>query len=142
MAVPREVDKNMIVPTTLKETDLVFHDVSKALYTGVSVFVCGKIVDAVVYGFDNSKVALIVSYEYEKIAEEIALKLDRGATFLHAEGSYARKDTMVTLVAVKRQQVAELKELVAHLDPGAFVIIQEAHQVLGDGFLHYSKDSL
>jgi uncharacterized membrane-anchored protein YitT (DUF2179 family) len=43
---------------------------------------------------------------------------------------------------VKRQQLAELKELVTQIDPGAFIIVQEAHQVLGDGFARYSKDSL
>ena len=123
-------------------TGLVFQDLNKALYTGVTVFLCGKVVDAVVYGFDYSKVALIVSYEYEAIAEEIARKLDRGATFLHAEGSYSHRDTKVVLAAVKRQQITELKELVMAIDPNAFVIVQEAHQVLGDGFSRYSKDSL
>ena len=54
-------------------TGLVFQDVTKALYTGVTVFVCGKVVDAVVYRFDYSKVALIVSKEYEEIARQIGI---------------------------------------------------------------------
>ena len=123
-------------------TGLVFQDVSRALYTGVTVFVCGKVVDAVVYGFDYSKVALIISSEHEAIARAIGKKLDRGATFLHAEGSYSHRDTKVVLAAVKRQQMAELKELVVQIDPNAFIILQDAHQVLGDGFSRYSKDSL
>ena len=68
-------------------TGLVFHDISKALYTGVTVFVSSKVIDAVVYRFDYSKVALIISSEYETIAVQIGLKLDRGATFLRGEGS-------------------------------------------------------
>lgn len=123
-------------------TGLVFHDVSKALYTGITVFLCGKVIDAVVYNFDYSKVALIISSEYEAIAVAIGKKLDRGATFLLAEGSYTHRQTKVVLAAVKKQQVAELKELVVHIDPNAFIIVQEAHQVLGDGFSRYSKDSL
>lgn len=123
-------------------TGLVFHDVTKALYTGIAVYVTGKVIDAVVYRFDYSKVALIVSSEYEKIAEAIGTKLDRGATFLHAEGSYSHAQTKVVLAAVKKQQVTELKELVMELDPNAFVIVQEAHQVLGDGFSRYSKNAL
>ena len=123
-------------------TGLVFHDVSKALYTGVTVFVCGKVLDAVVYGFDYSKVTLIISTEYEAIAVAIGKELDRGATFLHAEGSYTHSQTKVVLAAVKRQQIAELKELVVKIDPKAFIIVQEAHQVLGDGFSRYSKNSL
>ena len=123
-------------------TGMVFHDITKALYTGVTVYLSGKVVDAVVYNFDYSKVALIISKEYETIAREIGLKLDRGATFLHAEGSYSHTPTKVVLAAVKKQQLAELKELVVEIDPNAFIIVQEAHQVLGDGFSRYTKDSL
>ena len=94
------------------------------------------------YRFDYSKVALIVTKEHEEVAKQIGIQLDRGATYLHGEGSYSRKETMVVLTAVKRQQVAELKRLVVELDPDAFIIVQEAHQVLGDGFARYSKDSL
>ena len=43
---------------------------------------------------------------------------------------------------MKRQQIAELKELVVQIDPNAFVILQEAHQVLGDGFSRYNKNAL
>ena len=123
-------------------TGIVFRDMNKALYTGITVFLCGKMVDAVVYRFDYSKVALIISKEYEQIAKEIGDKLDRGATYLHGEGSYSGEETKVVLAAVKKQQITELKELVMALDPNAFVIVQEAHQVLGDGFHRYSRHSL
>lgn len=123
-------------------TGLVFQDISKALYTGVTVYLSGKVVDAVVYNFDYSKVALIISDEHEAIAREIGLQLDRGATFLHAEGSYSHAPKKVVLAAVKKQQLAELKDLVVRIDPDAFIIVQEAHQVLGDGFSRYTKDSL
>ena len=76
-------------------TGLVFRDLNKALYTGITVYICGKVVDAVVYRFDYSNVALIISREYEKIAMDIGTKLDRGATFLHGEGSYSHEDTKV-----------------------------------------------
>ncbi len=123
-------------------TGLVFQDLNKALYTGITVFLCGKVVDAVVYRFDYSNVALIISPEYEAIAKAIGIKLDRGATYLNGEGSFSRRDTKVVLAAVKKQQITELKELVMEIDPKAFVIVQEAHQVLGDGFSRYSKHSL
>lgn len=123
-------------------TGLVFQDFHKALYTGITVFLCGKVIDGVVYRFDYSKVALIISREHQAIADAIGRKLDRGATFLHGEGSYTHNQTKVVLTAVKKQQITELKELVMEIDPNAFVIVQEAHQVLGDGFSRYSKHSL
>lgn len=123
-------------------TGLVFRDLNKALYTGVTVFLCGKVMDAVVYRFDYSKVALIITGEHQKIAEAINVRLDRGATFLRGEGSYTHQERMVVLTAVKRQQITELKELVMEIDPAAFVIVQEAHQVLGDGFSRYHRNAL
>lgn len=123
-------------------TGIVFRDLTKTLYTGITVFVCGRIVDAVVYGFDYSKVALIITSQYEQVVKDIDAKLQRGSTYLYGEGSYSGNPTKVILTAVKRRQVTELKELVTEIDPNAFIIVQEAHQVLGDGFVRYSKDSL
>lgn len=123
-------------------TAIVFKNFSVALYSGMASFVSGLVVDAVVYRFDYSKVVLIITKHHEQIAAEIDRQLDRGATYLHGEGSYTREGMMVVLTAVKRQQIADLKRLVAETDPNAFVIVQEAHQVLGDGFSRYSKDSL
>ncbi len=123
-------------------TGIVFWDLSRALYTGVAVFVTGQTIDAVVYRFDYSKVAMIISEHYEAIAAVISKELGRGATYLHAEGTYSRTPTKVVLTAVKKQQLADLKRLVVQIDPNAFIIVQEAHQVLGDGFSRYSKDSL
>lgn len=123
-------------------TGLVFRDLNKALYTGITVFLCGKIIDAVVYRFDYSKVALIITKEHQRVAETISARLDRGATFLNGEGSFTHREMKVVLTAVKRQQITELKELVMEIDPEAFVIVQEAHQVLGDGFRRYRRDAL
>lgn len=123
-------------------TGLVFRDLNKALYTGITVFLSGKVMDAVIYRFDYSKVALIVTKEHQRIAEAISARLDRGATFLNGEGSFTHREMKVVLTAVKRQQITELKELVMEIDPDAFVIVQEAHQVLGDGFRRYRRDAL
>lgn len=123
-------------------TGIVYKDVDSALYTGIAIFVVGKIIDMVVYRFDYSTVAMIITQNYEQVAQTISDKLERGATYLNGEGTYTGKATKVVLTAVKKQQVAELKELVVEIDPDAFIIVQEAHQVLGDGFIRYSKDSL
>lgn len=123
-------------------TGIIFKDVTKTLYTAFTVFVTSRVLDVVVYRFDYSKVALIITKEYQQVALQIGQKLQRGATLLYGEGAYSHQDTKVVLTAVKRQQLAELKELVTNIDPAAFIIVQEAHQVLGDGFARYSKDSL
>ncbi len=123
-------------------TAFVYGDIANMLYILIAVFISGQVVDAVVYKFDYSNVAYIISRDHEKIADAINEKLDRGVTYLYAQGYYSGNDTKVILTAVKRGQLASLKELVVSIDPNAFIIMQEAHQVLGDGFARYSSDSL
>ena len=123
-------------------TGLVYHDLSSTLYSAVSLFASSLVIDAVVYRFDYTKVVLIISEKYEEVSEAIGAQLHRGVTMLKAQGSYKRQDTFVLLSAVKRHQLAELQQLVNGIDENAFVIVQEAHQVLGDGCKHYSEDAL
>lgn len=123
-------------------TGLTFHNISSALYSGVAIFVTGKVIDAVVYRFDYSKVVMIVSDAHEQIAKVIKEDLDRGVTYLHGEGAYTQTSKKVIFSVVKKQQIAELKRYVAEIDSNAFVVVQDAHQVLGEGFGRYSKDSL
>ena len=127
---------------TVVLTAVVFRDVNKALYSALTLYVTSKVMDSVLYSFDYSRVALIVTDEYEAVARAVDEKLDRGVTFLRAQGYYTRQDKFVLLCAIKKQQLPELKDLVAELDPNAFVILQDAHQVLGDGFKRHDEDSL
>ncbi len=123
-------------------TGLVFQNVQNALYTGITAFLCSKVIDMVVYGFDNTKTAMIITKEYEKMPAAIDAKLGRGSTFLYSQGTYSKQDSKMVLVAIYPKQIADLKDLVMSIDPNAFVILQDAHQVLGDGFAKHSKDSL
>ncbi len=121
---------------------IVYRDILGVLYSSVTLFVSSATIDAVVYKFDYSKVALIITDCHETVASAIDTQLGRGITLLPAKGYYRKQEKYVVLTVVKRQQLAELEELVAQIDARAFIIIQEAHQVYGDGFRRYDKHSL
>ncbi len=122
-------------------TGVVYHDVSKALYSAVTLYVSSMVLDAVLYGLDYSTVALIISSNYREIADAIDRELERGVTMLDGRGGYTGVERTVLLVAVRKRQSAQLKQLCQRIDPDAFVILQQAHQVLGNGFGRYT-DSL
>ena len=123
-------------------TGLVFGDVSNMLYSLIAVFATSQMLDMVIYKFDFSRVAYIISKEHKRIADSINYDLRRGVTYLYAQGYYTGNDTKVILTAVKQGQLADLKDLVVRIDPDAFIIVQDAHQVLGDGFARHTHDSL
>jgi uncharacterized membrane-anchored protein YitT (DUF2179 family) len=123
-------------------TALAFRDMNKALYCIVALYVSSLALDAVVYSFDYSHVAIIVSDHSQEIRNAIAKELDRGCTYLKGEGAYTGQSKNVIFCAIKRRQAAELKKVVMDQDPEAFMVLQEAHQVLGEGFERYSRHTL
>lgn len=127
---------------TAVATGIVYKQFNNTLYSVVTLVISSTILDKVVYGMDYSKVALIISDRYEEIARAIDTQLDRGVTLLRGQGYYTRTDKFVILSAVKRKQLAQLKDLVMAIDPSAFIILQDAHQVLGDGFKRYDRNEL
>lgn len=123
-------------------TGFVYGQFSNTLYSALTLYLSSVVLDRVVYSMDYAKVALIISDDYDRIAREIDAKLDRGVTLLQGQGQYKRSDKYILLSAVRRGQLAELKSLVYEIDPNAFVILQDAHQVLGDGFKRYDRFEL
>lgn len=120
---------------------LAFGNVNSALYGLVALFVCTKVMDGVLYGMDTSKVAYIISEQYRPIADAI-IKLDRGATILHGEGAWSGQEKKVLLVAFKQREIVQIKQIVHEADPVAFLIVCDAHDVLGEGFHQYKKDEV
>ena len=109
-------------------TGIVFHDLSKTLYSALPLAASSFVMDQLLYGLDHSTVALIISEHYQTVSEQIGTRLDRGATVL--EGS----PRPVLMSAVRQKELPELKSIVREIDPDAFVILLPAHQVLGEGF--------
>lgn len=121
-------------------TGVVYRDINKTLYSALTLFLCTTVLDAVIFGLNDSTVALIISDSYAAIAREIEDKLARGVTMLSGYGGYTGAEKMVLLVAVRKQQTTQLKMLVERIDPEAFLILQRSHQVLGNGFGRYSDN--
>ncbi len=104
------------------------------LFSAISIFISGKVVDKVQLGANVRKSAMIISTHCEDIAAEILGNLHRGCTYLEGRGAYTGEGREVILVIVSRIQLPRLKEVVFHIDPNAFIIINEASEVLGRGF--------
>ena len=93
-----------------------------------------KVVDMVMIGVTHEKACYIISNQYEKIKQEIMIKLERGVTVLHAEGGWSGQKRPVLLCVLSAQEVGRVKAIVRTEDETAFVFISDAHEVLGEGF--------
>ena len=131
------VDLSMLLAVSIA-----FRSMESAMYGIISLYISTLVMDGVLYGMDRSKVAYIVTARPQEVAAEIDRQMDRGATFLHGEGSFSREEKLVLMCAFKQKQIVPLKALVHELDPEAFLIVCNAHEVLGQGFRRYQKNDI
>ena len=108
--------------------------VEQALYAAVAMFICGKVIDAVVDGPRAARAAYIISEKHNEIAHEILHTLDRGCTELEARGMWSGEERPVLFCVLSRSETVWLKQTVASCDPNAIVVISEVHEVFGEGF--------
>ncbi|MEG2787912.1 MAG: YitT family protein [Romboutsia sp.] len=113
---------------------LVSQNLQIAFYAIISLYVSVKICDTIVEGFDFSKSFIIVTDHPDEISDSIMKSLERGVTFLEGRGGYSKQRKDVLLVVVSRREEVLLRKLVNEIDPLAFVIINNAYEVLGEGF--------
>ena len=99
--------------------------------TLISVYVYTIITNKVVIGFNQRKVAFIITYRTDDVCECIIKKVGRGATIINGVGAYTRTPKQI---AVNLLQVNKLKEVIQEADPNVFILITDAQEVIGQGF--------
>lgn len=104
-----------------------------AMYTLLSIFVSAQVTDKVVAGFNSKKAIWIITEEHEKISQSIFATMTRGVTVLDAVGAYTGHSKKMLYIVVTLTQTPKIREIVHEADPRAFMIIQDASEVLGQG---------
>lgn len=136
--------KLMLVPDfiVLALAAAVFGRVEAALYGAVGIFVATRVMDTVLYGLDTSKVAYIISDRWEELSRRLLDELDMGVTLLQGQGAYTGREKQILMVAFKQKAIVQVKKTVHEADPGAFLIVCDAHDVLGEGFGDYQREEI
>ncbi|MEG6616778.1 YitT family protein [Peptococcaceae bacterium 1198_IL3148] len=113
---------------------LFFFELKIMLYTVISMWVAGKMMDVVIEGFNRHKNVTIISTQNQIIAERIINELKRGVTLLEGYGGFTKKQTDVINCVVNHYEIAKLKQIIIETDPHAFMFITETIEVAGEGF--------
>ena len=119
----------------------VFRSVENALYGALSLFISSRVMDLVVYGGREAKVAYIISDRCENIRKAL-LTYGVGVTILSAQGGFSGENSPVLLCAIRRREIVAVKRMVCETDPRAFFIVCDAKEVLGEGFGVYRRDEI
>jgi uncharacterized membrane-anchored protein YitT (DUF2179 family) len=111
-----------------------FHDWNIPLYSLITIFITGRVVDVVLQGINYDKSLFIISEKHQEIRDKIINDLNRGGTYLKGQGMYGGQDRTIIFTNVNRRELAILQEYIHQIDPKAFLTVINANEVLGEGF--------
>lgn len=113
--------------------------VRSALYALIAIFALAKVSDGMIEGLKFSKQAYIISDYCKEISKAVMERLGRGATGIEAEGMFSGDRKKMLYCVVSKKEIVQLKEIVEEFDSNAFVIVSDAREVLGEGFMEYRQ---
>ena len=114
---------------------LVFRNIESGLYALINMVVSTYVIDVILYGTNKSTMVTVMSSETKEIGDRLMEKLERGCTFLKSRGGYSDREGETLICVVDRKQFFRAKKIIYSIDPNAFVIVSEAKEVYGEGFL-------
>lgn len=125
----------MIIDAAIVILNVIFlKKVEIALYSAITIYLMGKVIDIIFEGIYFTKLVFIISDKSEEISKIIVNNIKRGVTGIYGKGIYTEKNKLVLMCAIGRRELAELKSVIKEIDTNAFLIITNAREVLGTGF--------
>ena len=113
---------------------LVFQDWKIPLYSWLTIFIMGNVIDMILKGFTDDKTVFIISEKSEDIRNAIIYDLNRGGTIFDGKGMFTKEKKEVLFTVVNRREIPDLVQFIFNIDPEAFISIQDAHEIIGKGF--------
>ncbi|WP_290033957.1 YitT family protein [Ligilactobacillus cholophilus] len=115
---------------------LSYIDLRRMMYTVVASFVLSRVVNFIQDGGYSARGIIVMTQHSEEISHEIISKMDRGVTYLQAEGAFSKKKGKALYTVVSQSEITEVKRIIAKYDEHAFVSIMDVNEVIGEGFTY------
>jgi uncharacterized membrane-anchored protein YitT (DUF2179 family) len=112
----------------------VFMDWVIPLYSLITIFITGRVMDVVLQGISYDKTLFIISEQHQLIRDKIINDINRGGTYIQGRGMFAGQEKTIIFTNVNRREMAILQEYIRQVDPTAFMTVINANEVLGEGF--------
>lgn len=111
-----------------------YKNVESALYSVIALYASSRVIDMMLYGADKGKIVYIITEKSEEMSREIMLLVKRGITVIGVTGAYTGRRLNMLMCTVRRNEVSAVCRLARENDGGAFIVIAEAGEILGEGF--------
>lgn len=124
----------MIIDTTIIAGGVYFFGIEKGLYAIIAMFTVSTLVRKIFDGGDGTKMVYIISNHQSSIREMLIETINCGGTLIHGNGLYTNDERNIIMTVIRNREIRKLQSHIKQLDPNAFVIVSEVHEVLGEGF--------
>nr|WP_307774972.1 YitT family protein [uncultured Cetobacterium sp.] len=106
----------------------------KALYALINLYATGVVINKIINGMGNAKMAYIVTSEIEKVRKIIVEDLGKTGNHYVAKALFSQSDRDVITTVLRSREIHLLKELITEVDKEAFVVVSDVHEVMGRGY--------
>ena len=111
-----------------------FRELEVGLYSTITIYLMGKMLDIFFEGIDFAKIVYIISPKYKEISKEISKEIRRGSTALYGKGMYREEEKNILMCVASRGEIRQIRKIVREIDKEAFIVIANAREVFGEGF--------
>ncbi len=108
-----------------------------AFYGILSLVISTTVIDTIISRLNRAKLILAVVNGSSKIEEELLSYVNRGVTVISAVGAYSGEDKKILMCVTKAKQADRFKVMIQSMEPGAFMIVTDSQEILGNGFRYY-----
>lgn len=125
----------VIIDIVIVSLNVIFlKDIEIGLYSAITIYLMGKMLDIIFEGVYFTKMIFIVSDKYKEIVKEIEENVRRGVTGLHATGMYTKDEKMMLWCISSRNETIRIKQICKKIDKNSFIVISNAREAYGTGF--------
>lgn len=111
-----------------------FREIEVGLYSAITIYLMGKMIDIIFEGIYFTKTMFIVSNKYEEIAKVVGDNIQRGTTAISAKGMYTKEERTILWCVASRNEAMRIKQISKKIDPRSFIVISNAREAYGIGF--------
>lgn len=120
--------------TIICSSYLLFRSTETIVYGIAFTLIASYVCDYVINGTRQTVQFIIISKEYERIADKINKRAHRGVTVVEGKGWYSKKEVDILVVLARKYESQDIFYYIKSTDPNAMVSQTFCHGVFGEGF--------
>ena len=113
---------------------LVGYELFAVIYGFIMTVVVGYTADALMSGNKQSSQIMIITQDYERMAEGISTVMRRGVTLIESQGWYTKEKGKIVMVVCRKREAPLILRFVKTIDPDAFITTGSVAGAYGKGF--------